>query len=422
MFLLGVYDFLNRRAGVLPGYERDYLLYYLVSLVACGASGLLFPVRAIYLVHSGLPLFEYGLFVASGAALAALTQSWVGRLSDHLRTRKWPLITALAGLSLTSLGIASLHQPLLLGSVLVLDGAFWAEVYTMLYAISSSLTRSDRLGSGIGWFRSGSSLGWVIGTLVLGFIVDPLGPPAAFMYAAALILLSAVAALVLTREPPYEARITRSKPLTPRRRLGALSNLQPQVVWFLVVVLLLNFAQTSGFTYRPLFLQEVKHASEPVIAWIMSFQAVLEIPFMIWFGAWSDRIGRRQLLALAFMATCLRWLGLFAAPSAIWVFPLQLLHAASFAGLVVVAAAYLADISLRENRGLAMGLLSTAQNTGAALAPLAAGALASSSLSAVMLLASGTALLGLLIFLWTAPSRLPLQDRAVPAGQEVQPG
>jgi PPP family 3-phenylpropionic acid transporter len=83
----------------------------------------------------------------------------------------------------------------------------------------------------------------------------------------------------------------------------------------------------------------------------------LEVPLVAWSGQGLDRIGARGLVAIGILAGALRWT-LCATSASPWVvYPVQLLHGVTVAGLIVGAPLYVEQCVSERLRSTAQGAL-----------------------------------------------------------------
>ena len=138
-------------------------------------------------------------------------------------------------------------------------------------------------------------------------------------------------------------------------------------------------------------------------------------------GAMSDRHGRRPVIAVCVSGSVLG-LGLFALTMSLpWpngaALPLVLLFAARIidgisGGTAATAAAVLADISPPEQRARAFGLIGVAFGIGFILGPGIGGWLATFAIDLPVWVATGFAIVNLLVVLFLLPETHPLQARS----------
>ncbi|HYP18152.1 MAG TPA: MFS transporter, partial [Opitutus sp.] len=101
---------------------------------------------------------------------------------------------------------------------------------------------------------------------------------------------------------------------------------------------------------------------------ISSFYSILQFIFAPFWGAISDRRGRRGVLLLTVAGTALGYL-LWACSGSFWLFLLSRVVSGAFSGNLSVATAAVADVTTREERSKAMGLVGAAFGLGLVTGP-----------------------------------------------------
>ena len=135
-----------------------------------------------------------------------------------------------------------------------------------------------------------------------------------------------------------------------------------------------------------------------MIALAFVVNAVVEIPFMIWVGRASDRVGRRPPLVIAFLTLPFRLFLYSRLGSPNDVFYVQMFHGLTFSFMLVSSMAFVADHS-GGDRATGQGLLSMIGATAMAAGPFIGGFVADhSSLPWMYGLFSIIALVGGLVF------------------------
>lgn len=101
---------------------------------------------------------------------------------------------------------------------------------------------------------------------------------------------------------------------------------------------------------------------------ISSFFSILQFVFAPFWGAVSDRRGRRGVLLLTVAGTALSYL-LWACSGSFWLFLLSRIVSGAFSGNLSVATAAVADVTSRTERSKAMGLVGAAFGLGLVTGP-----------------------------------------------------
>lgn len=102
---------------------------------------------------------------------------------------------------------------------------------------------------------------------------------------------------------------------------------------------------------------------------ISSFFSILQFVFAPFWGAVSDRHGRRHVLMFTVAGTALGYLVWFVSGS-FWLFLLSRIVSGTFSGNLSVATAAVADVTTREERSRAMGLVGAAFGLGLVTGPM----------------------------------------------------
>jgi MFS family permease len=101
---------------------------------------------------------------------------------------------------------------------------------------------------------------------------------------------------------------------------------------------------------------------------ISSFFSILQFVFAPFWGAVSDRRGRRGVLLMTVAGTALGYL-LWLVSGSFWLFLLSRIVSGAFSGNLSVATAAVADVTSREERSKAMGLVGAAFGLGLVTGP-----------------------------------------------------
>ncbi|MBX0329323.1 MFS transporter [Oscillochloris sp. ZM17-4] len=122
----------------------------------------------------------------------------------------------------------------------------------------------------------------------------------------------------------------------------------------------------------PLLARELG-ASLGLIGVLTSLNGAAQVLSAVPIGALSDRRGRVPVIAAGLMLFALVAALLAAAPSPAWLLPAQALTGVATVATFFIAAALVGDASAPADRGVAMGLLTTAMGLGFAIGPLLGG-------------------------------------------------
>lgn len=181
------------------------------------------------------------------------------------------------------------------------------------------------------------------------------------------------------------------------------------IIFFTVLVDVIGF----GIVIPILPYYVTEFGASPVTVTLLfasfSFFSFLSAPF---FGAWSDRAGRRPILILSIMSTAAGWF-VFAGARVIWVLFLGRIIDGLAAGNFTIAQSYIADISRDDReRTRNLGLISAVFGVGFLLGPIIGGLLSRVSHSFPFWAAGGMAFLNGLLAIVLLPESHRSRDAA----------
>ncbi|GAA0940626.1 MFS transporter [Kribbella koreensis] len=241
--------------------------------------------------------FVFGLVTGVGAAVSVVANPLAGAFSDRTGSRfgrrvPWVLGGALGGAAgLLVLAGASAVAVMLVGWCLV-----QASCNALLAAITAAVPdRVPKVQRGVvgGWVALAQTVGALVG-VALATIVGGIG--VGYVACAVFLLLSVVPYLAGggdQRLPVKERLVWRefakSFWVSPRK--------YPDFGWAWLTRFLLNLGNGLGTLYLLYYLQDAVHYADPdtgvlVLTAVYSLCVVLTA---VWFGSWSDRIGRRKI-------------------------------------------------------------------------------------------------------------------------------
>jgi PPP family 3-phenylpropionic acid transporter len=234
------------------------------------------------------------------------------------------------------------------------------------------LRRARIDGFNFGWPRGIGSAAFIVGNVAMGAILTRGSPELVLVWMVAAAGLSALAARVLL-PPDTVHEAGHASDLSDR--LAGLSGLLRDPV-FMTAVVSAGLIQSAHAFYYAFSTLAWKRQGIPEdltgVLWAVGVSA--EIVFMWFLEPWRRRMGPRHLLTLGAAAAIVRWSALALSPPLWMLFPLQALHALSY------AATFFASLLLVER-------LSTPRNASAAQAMNSA--LSGGVLSGLATMASG---------------------------------
>ena len=355
-----------RKEGGIP---RNVYVLGLVSFLADVSSEAIFPILPVFLtLFLGVGKEALGLIEGVADSLSSLFDIAVGYWSDISGSRKRFVIMGYGLSSLSKVGIAlATTWPVVL-------------VFRGLDRIGKSVRESPRdaiiaasagkeiRGKAFGMHRALDTLGAIAGPALAYLVLLYMGSTeqayrSVFLLALIPAFLAVAVIWLLVREPRREA------PKVKEKRPGfrkSLSLLKPDYKRFLIISCLFSL---SYFSFALLILRatEVGISPENVLL-IYIFYNIVYALFSVPIGRLSDRIGRRPVIAGAFILFAIVCAGFaFAIGDIPLICALFFLYAIFVAADESVNKAYISDLTDDRTRGIALGTYNTA--VGAAYLP-----------------------------------------------------
>jgi len=350
-----------------PKYSRNILLLGFVSLLNDISSEIIQPVLPLFIASLGGSTLAVGLIGGISDGLPSILKLLAGCWSDRLGRRK-PLVVG--GYALSAVG-----------KLLLPAAATWMQVFVLKTIercgkgvrsaprdamISESVDAASR-GRGFGLHRAMDSSGAVIGSL-LAYLLwqEGLGYSSIFLVAGMLAILALI--------PFY--RVRESYRSTGCETKLKLSDLSPDLFRFQVIACMFAFGNFS-YMFFILRANEMFSGAEAVAAPLLLYAlfnfvyAAMAMPA----GIWSDRIGRKNVLAMGYAIFALTALGFAFVSSLSGLIALFCLYGMVYALVDGSERAYVSDLSGEGHRGSALGIYSGAQGMATIASSLVAGAL-----------------------------------------------
>ena len=326
-----------------------------------------------------------------------------GQVADRYG-RKLMIQRALFGGCLVVGAMGLVQSPGQLLALRLVQGALTGVVAATTTVVSLTVP-PRRLGSALGLMHAALFVGTAAGPILGGLFADRYGFRAAFLATGALFLASGLLVTLLVAEPPREpgegAGATGSLGASVRELLG-----RPGLAAVIGMLALIRFASMAPHPILPLFVQQL--AGDParlatLAGLVVSAAGVASTVSALLVGHLADRYGRRSTLLV-----CLGAATLLSAPHALAaaVWQLLLLRAGTglaLGGMVPAVQALFTELTPPSRRGMAFGLLATANAFGNGAGPVLGSLVAAGfGVPAVFLAVTPAYLLGVWLL-----SRLP---------------
>lgn len=314
-------------------------LMSLQYILLFAANGVSLPFAGLWFRAQGFTGAQIGMLLAAPMLARLVTGPAIAVWADGFRRRRSPI--AFLGLA-AALGYAGAG---LTEGVLV-QGLCWfvaatataaliplTDVLTLALARRHGFTFAVPRGCGSAAFVAANVLmGAALTTASVDWII------VCIAFGGALVAITA--ATILPSEP-----VTEGPRISGRERFAGLAALTRDGRFMMAILAIGAVQATHAFYYGfSAIVWKAQGLSETVTGLLWAVSVVVEIAFMWWFEPWRRRrgIGPWAILMLGGIAAVVRWTALAFAPPLWLLWPLQALHALTF------AATYLAGVQIVE--------------------------------------------------------------------------
>lgn len=319
-----------------PAATRLAILYAAIF----GATGVSLPFAAVWFREQGLSGAEIGLVLALPMLARLVTGPVIAVWSDGFRLRRTPLVI-LATVAALAYALAGLVQGLALWlPVWFVAATAAAAIIPLADVLALKLSRDQ--GFAFARPRAVGSVAFIAANVSIGAILLSAPVDAILVW---IVVAMAGAAVLAGWQPPVPA-LTGTEPRRDRfAGLGRLLGDRP----FMVAIFAIGLIQAAHAFYYGFsaIIWRGQGLTEATIGLLWGVSVAAEVALMWWIEPWRRRRGipARTLVLIGAAAAVLRWIALSLAPPLWLLWPLQALHALSF------AAVFLAGLELVERLG-----------------------------------------------------------------------
>ncbi|WP_310476299.1 MFS transporter [Sandarakinorhabdus sp.] len=215
--------------------------------------------------------------------------------------------------------------------ILLMDVGFWG----LLPAVEAALIRLTKTGlPPYGFARGLASAAFIVGSSSVGALVTDFGPWAIWAWLLGVSITLIGAAFVMPREPVLGNEegdfIGRLK-----EGVGLLKNRRFALLIFAAGILQATHGYFYGFGV--LIWTKDQAISQTVAGNLWSVGVAVEVLFLMFLGGWSSKFASETLILVGAIACIIRWTAMAFLPPEILLWPLQVLHAGTFAAVFLGA-------------------------------------------------------------------------------------
>ena len=301
-------------------------LFYGSIFIGTGAS---LPYMPVWFRAQGLSGLQIGVILAAPMLARLFITPVLAVWADGFRIRRTPMILfgIAAGVGFGLIGVVNGFGPWLF---------FWLAATSFLSTIIPladvlTMRRARLVGFNYGLPRGIGSIAFVIANIVMGALIARTGPDVVIYWICASGLLVGLAAWTLL--PPDPVHDTGERP-GRRDRWRGVSELMRNRPFLLAVGSTGLIQATHAFYYAfSALLWKAQGLSATLVGLLWATGVAAEIAFMWFLEPWRRRMGPERLVVIGGVAALVRWTAFAFSPPVWLLFPLQTLHALSFAAV-----------------------------------------------------------------------------------------
>jgi MFS family permease len=353
---------------------RQVWIFGWVSLATDAASEAIYPLLPFFLTQVlGAGAFSLGVVEGAAEAANSLLKIASGRLADRAREKRW--------LVLAGYGVSSAIRPFIavarswtaVLAIRVTDrvgkGVRGAPRDAMLAGFATEHSR----GRVFGFHRAMDHLGAVVGPVLASFFL--LAYPNAYRTLFALTIVPgaiAVALIFLIHEQPRSVAV-QARPANAGGAAPRLDKFPPQFVQFMAVLALFTLGNSTD-AFLLLRLSDIAH-SVVYVPLMWAGLHVVKAGVSLVGGDWSDRVGRRTVIAGGWLVYATVYAGFAMSESLAALLAWFFVYGVYFGLAEGTERALVADLAPASRRGIAFGIYDAVTGLGALAASLLFGAI-----------------------------------------------
>lgn len=199
--------------------------------------------------------------------------------------------------------------------------------------------------------------------------------------------------------------------------MSLLKNPRLLILFFTMVVIMIGFGIIIPIL--PFYVEQFG-AGGSELGMIMSVFSFMQFICSPYWGAMSDRYGRKRILMVGVLGNTISQIMIGLSGSLAMLFAARFLAGVLSSATFPTAMAYISDSTTNEERGGGMGVIGAAMGVGMVLGPGVGGWVSANSLSTPFFVAAGLSLVSLVLIALVLPESLPAEKRS-PTTQRAAP-
>jgi MFS transporter, PPP family, 3-phenylpropionic acid transporter len=287
------------------------------------ATGVHLPFWPLWLENWGLTPAEVGTYTALGVAIRVVAGLAIPALADRLDARRLTVVACSIAAVVLFLGHLAITTKLVLLLATLAVGATMAAIGPIAEALGVAAARAHAFPYAV--VRGVGSAGFLFANLLVGALLARLGTDVLVWWIAACMAGLAF----LSARHPGGGKVAGAEPPS-LREIGRVMT-DPTFALFIAAVGLLQASHAVMYSLGSLHWQALGLSGSQIgILWAIAVAA--EIVFLLAFGSQAiARLGAIPALVVAGVAGILRWGAMMFDPTGFLLWPIQGLHALTFA-------------------------------------------------------------------------------------------
>ncbi|MDO1558234.1 MFS transporter [Brevundimonas sp. 2R-24] len=339
-----------------------------------GGLGVSLPFAGLWMESRGLSAAAIGVILAAPQLARLLTGPLIAVWADGFRLRR-------SAIAVVFLAAGAAYAVAALGNGQLWLGVFWFVAATAAAAAvpltdTLGLNLARRGGFAFSWPRGMGSAAFVAANIGAGALIARWGAEVVPIWISAVAVAGALTALWLLPPSPVGASQRKASSRDRYRGMGRLMS-DPIFLGAVVAVGLIQASHAVYYAFSAIVWQGQGYSAQ-TSGLLWGFSVAVEIAFLWLIDPWRKRrgIGPWTLLVVGAAAGLVRWGALALEPSLLWLWPLQALHALTFAA-TFMASLELAQTLAPKGAATAAQMLNSTLSSGVlmGLATVFAGAL-----------------------------------------------
>jgi MFS transporter, PPP family, 3-phenylpropionic acid transporter len=329
-----------------PAKSQRMFVLWLLSFFQFASVGVYFTFINVYYHEAGLTGTQIGLIIMSGGLVAVVASVFWGNLSDRIGSSRQLL--AIGGIGAL---IAAQFIPLVdtfIAFLLLACAVSFMFTSPMTLVDSTILSLLGDRREDYGRYRLGGTIGFIITGFASGFLFERFGLTLMFPVYGFILVSLAFTALQLPK-----VKLRRERP-----KREEIAKMVSRSDWrlFIACIFLIWIATNAAIMFLPVVMSSMG-AAQSLIGVAATVGAFIEIPFMLYSGAFLRRFGPQRLLIVAMGLMIVRYFLLAWMRVPAWAVAINLINGPTWVFLWNSSVTYANRMAGPSLAGTAQGLL-----------------------------------------------------------------